>query len=72
LRCADRQLTALAYPPTRKKIGITWRIHVRKWVQVVTERRWSKRRPSGNTWGAAISQWPNTTTMIEAARRKST
>ena len=58
-------------PPTMKKIGMTWKIHVRMWVQVAISSRFFPTNDPSSYSRTAMSQWPMTTTKIEATRRRS-
>ena len=69
LRRADRQEMPLAYPPTRKNTGITWNTQVSGWDQGALSSTPCGWMPAGST--ATIVQWPSTTTVMAAARRKS-
>ena len=62
----------MAYPPTKKKMGITWKIHVshaeyglhsRLFIKVIS--------PLARSQIDAASQCPKTTTRIAKARQKS-
>ena len=70
---AAAQETPFENPPTTKKIGMTWTIHVSTWVLDETARTWvASSPPSAFTKGAAALQWPPITSVIDTARRKST
>ncbi len=55
-----------------KNSGITWKIHVTHCIQGATCNMSFRVSVPFSIAGAAISQWPMTTTAIDAARRKST
>ena len=55
-----------------KNTGITWKTQVSHWVQAEMLSMWSSVGRPSTTWGAAISQCPVITAVIESARRKST
>jgi hypothetical protein len=54
-----------------KKIGMTWKIHVRMWVHVAISSRFFPTNDPSSYSRTAMSQWPMTTTKIEATRRRS-
>ncbi len=59
-------------PPTTKKTGMIWKIHVSHRAAGAASRTLpAASRPSRHST-AAISQWPSTTTASENTRRKST
>jgi hypothetical protein len=69
---AERHDAAFVNPPTKKKTGMTWKTHVRMWVQgAISSRFWPVNLPSSNP-RTAIVQCPTTTTAIETTRSRST
>ncbi len=55
-----------------KKSGMTWKIQVSHCVHGAMYSMSESVNASRSIVGAAMSQWPSTTTTIDAARRKST
>jgi hypothetical protein len=59
-------------PPTKKKIGITWKNHVASQSQAVTPTALVVRMTPSCHQMTPMNQWPKTTATMLAARRKST
>ncbi len=64
--------TRFANPPTKKKMGITWRNHVASQSHEVTPIALVDRIEPRSQMIIAIVQWPITTDRMLTARRKST
>jgi hypothetical protein len=68
---AERHEPAFVNPPTMKKIGMTWRTHVRRCVHVAISSRLRPVNSPSSKARTAINQCPTTTTRIDAIRRRS-
>ena len=67
-----RYATKFAKPPTKKKIGMTWKTQVASHRPEVTPiALWTPMIPPVQKM-MPMNQWPNTTATMLAARRKST
>jgi hypothetical protein len=65
-------VTRFENPPTKKNTGMTWNSQVPAHSPEVTPTALVVEKMSRCRWLIEMNQCPNTTAMIEAARRKST
>jgi hypothetical protein len=62
----------LEKPPTKKKIGMTWKIQVPSHKPLVTPTALERVIRPFSTWMMPMNQCPKTTAQIDTARRRST